>query len=153
MEIRRAQAADADRILELLGQVAGVHRAIRPDLFVGKTKYSREDLLSLLENPERPVFVAVEEDLVVGYAFLWFEERHGGVLAPGTELYLDDLCVDEKWRHKKVASALFGHVCEYGRNMGCAELTLNVWTGNDGALAFYEKMGMKPQKVKMELPL
>jgi ribosomal protein S18 acetylase RimI-like enzyme len=32
-------------------------------------------------------------------------------------------------------------------------ITLNVWEGNDSAMRFYEKMGMKPRKVCMELPL
>ncbi|MCQ2408202.1 MAG: GNAT family N-acetyltransferase, partial [Oscillospiraceae bacterium] len=29
-------------------------------------------------------------------------------------------------------------------------VTLNVWAGNPGAQAFYEKCGMKPQKIGME---
>ena len=36
------------------------------------------------------------------------------------------------------------------KKLGCYELTLNVWEGNDGALAFYKAMGMKPKETQME---
>ena len=34
--------------------------------------------------------------------------------------------------------------------LGCYEVTLNVWEGNDSAKAFYEKMGLKPKETQME---
>ena len=33
------------------------------------------------------------------------------------------------------------------------KVTLNVWHGNGSALAFYEKMGLRPRNTMMELPL
>ena len=38
---------------------------------------------------------------------------------------------------------------QIAREQGCQAVTLNVWYGND-ALKFYEKCGMKPQKIGME---
>ena len=37
--------------------------------------------------------------------------------------------------------------------LGCYELNLVVWEGNDGARAFYDAMGMKPKETMMELIL
>ena len=37
--------------------------------------------------------------------------------------------------------------------MGCYEVTLNVWEGNDTARRFYEKMGMVPKETQMEFIL
>lgn len=37
--------------------------------------------------------------------------------------------------------------------MGCYEVTLNVWEGNDIARRFYEKMGMVPKETQMEFIL
>ena len=34
--------------------------------------------------------------------------------------------------------------------LGCYNITLNVWAGNDGAQKFYEAMGMKPRKTMLE---
>ena len=39
---------------------------------------------------------------------------------------------------------------EYAKSIGCHNVTLNVWEGNDSAIKFYENIGMKIQKVSME---
>ena len=72
------------------------------------------------------------------------------MLVPIKEMYIDDLCVDEAARGKGVATELYKHAVAYARETGCHNVTLNVWEGNSVALAFYEKMGMKPQKTKLE---
>ena len=46
---------------------------------------------------------------------------------------------------------LYEYACAYAKALGCYNLTLNVWALNDGAQHFYEKMGMKVQKIGMEI--
>ena len=69
------------------------------------------------------------------------------------ELYIDDLCVDEAARGKGVATCLIAHVRMHAKMHGFQFITLNVWEGNDSAMRFYEKMGMKPRKIFMDLHL
>lgn len=38
----------------------------------------------------------------------------------------------------------------WARGQGCYNVTLNVWSCNEAAMKFYEKCGLKPQKVGME---
>ena len=64
-----------------------------------------------------------------------------------------DLCVDEAARGQGVATALFHHVRRWAMAEGADQITLNVWCGNENAMHFYEKMGMKPRKIFMDLPL
>lgn len=52
-----------------------------------------------------------------------------------------------------VAEAIFNGVVDYAKSAGCDAVTLNVWSGNDRALHFYEKCGFRPQKMGMELLL
>ena len=40
----------------------------------------------------------------------------------------------------------------FARELGCHAVTLNVWYGNDAQI-FYEKCGMKFQKIGMEVIL
>ena len=68
-------------------------------------------------------------------------------------LYIDDICVDEASRGQGVGKALYDHVIGYARSHGFYNVTLNVWSCNPGALKFYEAMGLKPQKIGMELIL
>ena len=39
------------------------------------------------------------------------------------------------------------------KSIGCYNMTLNVWEGNDPACSFYKNMGMKVQKTGMEVIL
>ena len=154
MLIRRAEISDIPDILRLLVQVCNVHQDIRPDIFKRDgVKYTESNLTELLTDESRPVWCAVEDGSFLGYCFCqWKEYRDSSVSTDRKELYIDDLCVDETARGKGVATALFRHVTAVAKAAGANFLTLNVWEGNS-ARNFYDKMGMKPRKIFMDLPL
>ncbi|MBR3148668.1 MAG: GNAT family N-acetyltransferase [Eubacterium sp.] len=56
-------------------------------------------------------------------------------------------------RDQHIGSQLFKHVKQEVKQLGCYEITLNVWEGNDSAKAFYDKMQMKPKSTTMEFIL
>ena len=157
--IRKANKTDIKRIIELLHQVNMVHHRIRPDLFKPHTtKYNEHELEVLLNDSSKPVFVYEEEGngkgMVLGYAFCQITEIKDNILIQDTKtLYIDDICVDETARGKHIGKALFYHVHDYARSIGCHNITLNVWEGNDPALCFYRNMGMGVQKTTMEVVL
>lgn len=152
VEIRRAGARDVAGVHELLSQVLEVHAAGRPDLFrTGTRKYTDDELLGIFANDETPVFVAVEGPEVLGHAFCVLEDHTAENNWQDVKtLYIDDICVSEKSRGRHVGTALYRHVIDYARSLGCHDVTLNVWSCNPGAKAFYEAMGMTPYKVGME---
>lgn len=153
MKIRRAQEKDMKDLDRLLFQVNMVHHKGRPDLFkAGQRKYTDDQLLEIIQDDRRPVFVAEnEEGNVVGYAFCIFQQRlNDNILTDIKSLYIDDLCVDEVCRGQHVGSALYEYVKDFAREQGCYNLTLNVWALNEGARRFYEKCGLRPQKIGME---
>lgn len=67
-----------------------------------------------------------------------------------TELYIDDLCVDENHRKEGIGKAIYEEILRYAKMRRCYNVTLNVWSCNPGAMKFYESLGLKPQKVCME---
>ena len=152
MNILFAKESHIPGMIKLLQQVGQVHHEIRPDLFrSGAQKYNEADLAALLKDPNRPILIAEEAGQVAGYCFCIFQEVRGdSVLCDRKTLYIDDLCLDENVRGSGIAKALYEKACEFARESGCQAVTLNVWCGNDRAMAFYEKMGMKPQKIGME---
>ena len=151
---RRANKTDIPGIIELLHQVNMVHHELRPDLFKpNTTKYDEQELEDLLCDDSKPIFV-FDNDGVLGYAFCMVTEVKDDILLQDIKtLYIDDICVDEKARGKHVGKALYEHVLAYARSIGCNNITLNVWDGNDPALCFYRNMGMKIQKTTMEILL
>ncbi len=154
MVIRRAQGKDMERIHELLRQVCMVHHKGRPDLFQGNNnrKYTDMQLKEMLQDDSRPIFVAADEaDEVLGYAFCIFQQHlNDNILTDIKTLYIDDLCVDENIRGQHIGRRLYDSVLEFARKEGCYNVTLNVWSCNETAMRFYEKCGLKPQKIGME---
>ena len=152
MSIRFAESRDIPGMIALLQQVGEVHHQIRPDLFrSGAQKYDHGDLEILLKDEKRPILIYDMDGFVAGYAFSILQQIQGdSVLCDRKVLYIDDICVDEEKRGQGIATALYNQVVEFARELGCHSVTLNVWCGNDGAMKFYEKCGMKPQKIGME---
>ena len=152
--IRKANKKDIQRIIELLHQVNMVHHVIRPDLFKPHTtKYNEKELEAMLEDNDKPIFV-YDEGMVLGYAFCQISEvKNNQLLEDIKTLYIDDICVDENARGKHVGKALYEYVLDYAKSIGCNNITLNVWEGNEPALRFYRSMGMQVQKTTMEIML
>ena len=152
--IRKANKKDIQRIIELLHQVNMVHHVIRPDLFKPHTtKYNEKELEAMLEDNDKPIFV-YDEGMVLGYAFCQISEvKNNQLLEDIKTLYIDDICVDENARGKHVGKALYEYVLDYAKSIGCNNITLNVWEGNEPALRFYRSMGMQVQKTTMEITL
>ena len=152
MRVRRAEARDIPAIMALLVQVNMVHHCGRPDLFNGPTtKYTEGELEALLKDDSTPVFVCVDEaGRVLGHGFCAMQRAGGRLLVEHDTLYIDDICVDEVARGQGVGRALYEHICAFARQSGCYNVTLNVWTCNPDAMAFYEKLGMTPYRIGME---
>lgn len=153
MEIRRALEKDKDEINSLLYQVLMVHHEGRPDLFKANTKkYTDEELVAIIHDDQRPIFVTVnEEGKVVGYAFTVFQQYlHHNTLTDVKTLYIDDLCVDKNQRGKHIGKSLYEYVISFAKQQGCYNVTLNVWSCNESAIKFYEKCGLVAQKMGME---
>lgn len=153
VHIRPAEGKDIPDLEKLLCQVGEVHHQIRPDIFrSGALKYTAQELAELLEDGNRPVFVAEENQRVVGYAFCIHRNYDGtGVSTCRKEIYVDDVCVEENCRGQGIATALVNRVYAYAREQGCDFVTLNVWQGNEKAQRFYEHMGMTPRNINMEI--
>ena len=152
--IRRAEIKDIPGIISLLHQVNMVHHVLRPDLFKPyTTKYNEQELEALMGDDSKPIFV-FEDGGVLGHAFCMITEVKGDKLLQDIKtLYIDDICVDENARGQHVGKALYEYVRDYAASIGCNNITLNVWEGNDAALSFYKNMGMKVQKITMEVVL
>lgn len=156
LTIRRATVADMDGINKLLHEVLMVHYNGRPDLFKPNAKkYTDDELTAIISDDTRPIFVAVDDrHQVAGYAFCVFVQHvNNHILTDVKTLYIDDLCVDEALRGQHIGKSLYDYVVNFAKDSGCYNLTLNVWSCNQSAMRFYEKCGLVPQKVGMELIL
>lgn len=152
--IRKAKIKDIPALDKLLYEVHKVHSDIRPDLFrAGAKKYTDDELIKILTDETTPVFV-YDDGEIQGYAFtIIIDHKNDLSLMPYKSVYIDDLCVEKDCRGKGVGKKLYEHVLSFAKSINAYNVTLNVWAGNDSALKFYEKIGLRVQKTGMEVIL
>ncbi len=148
--IRRMKESDIDGVLKLLEEVNLVHHLGRPDLFKKVTKYSKDDLINMINDDLNPIFVYVDDNKVKGHAFTQTINKGNRLVNDIKTLYIDDICVAAEERNKGIASALYEYVKNFAKENQYYNIELNVWSFNEGANNFYLKMGLRPQKVTME---
>lgn len=150
--IRKAQLKDIKDIDRLLYQVHEIHALSRPDLFKkGEKKYNDEELMQIMQDPNKPIFVYENNGKVLGYAFCIISDHANSVsLVNYKNLYIDDLCVDSNTRGQGIGKKLYEFVLSYAKSINCYNVTLNVWAKNEKALKFYQSIGMDIQKIGME---
>lgn len=152
LKIRRAEDKDIPSIVKLLYEVHKVHSDARPDLFkAGCRKYTDEQLKQILADEHTPVFVAELNGDVQGYAFCIHKQfGQDSSMTDVKTLYIDDLCVDENARGHHIGTQLYQYVLDFAKVHGYYNVTLNVWADNKKALGFYERIGLRVQKIGME---
>lgn len=84
------------------------------------------------------LIVAVEDEQVIGQC-LGHVHRHPD---KPTELYIDDLAVDEAFRRRGIAQAMVLRLVGLGREAGCEEIWVATEDDNTVARAFYASLGL-----------
>ena len=151
--IRQAIPEDIPAINNLLRQVLEVHANGRPDIFKhGTVKYSDEKLLTMLNSQTAPIFVSVDEHGTVnGYAFCQYRSiKDSAFIHDVKYCYIDDICVDKSVRGQGIGTLLYEHVKMQAKADGYNEIRLNVWSLNESAIRFYQKLGFAPLSMIMQ---
>lgn len=152
--IRLAKVEDIPRLQELLAQILIVHHQARPDVFKAKgSKFTDKELEAVIGDANKPVFVYEDETgMILGHLYLMIKEvsENDGPQKPVKTLFIDDLCVEKNARGQKLGEKLYQFALDYAKEQGCYNVTLHVWNDNQGALRFYERLGMKPRYTEME---
>lgn len=155
-DIRLFAPADGADVLAMLGAIAALHRAGRPDIFLDSgAKYTQADLEAIASDPDKRIFVADLPDRpCAGYLFcqLRAANQHPPV-RPCKTLWIDDLFIRPDCRSHGVGRALIEFAAAFAKRMDCARVELNVWGFNQNAAAFYEQCGFHVQRQILELPL
>lgn len=89
----------------------------------------------------KPIFSALIAEAggeAVGYAIynigFWADSLQGMVL-------LTDFYVREVWRSRGIGRGVMDRLAAIGRNAGCEIVLWTVWTENEAARRFYERLG------------
>lgn len=117
MPIRKANINDVNGINALLYQVQDVHANGRPDIFIkGTKKFKDEELIEILNGNDLIFYVYEANKKILGYICIKIIiESESFSKYARKELYIEDLCVDENYRHQGIAKELYDYIIELAK--------------------------------------
>ncbi len=152
MRIRDMKISDYNYVDKLMQQVHSLHVENRPDLYVKiEHPYSIDEFKKIVENNDIISVLAEDDGEILGVAIVTIRNKSG--MVKKKIAYMDDLCVDERFRGQGVGKELFSFVSNMAKKKGAERLDLMVWSFNEKALIFYEELGMKTQRYIFEKEL
>ncbi|ODT35398.1 MAG: GNAT family N-acetyltransferase [Niabella sp. SCN 42-15] len=129
--IRRAEAADCPRILELVQELADYEKA--PHEVTVSLEHFTESGFG--EKPVWWAFVAEVDQSIVGIALYYIRFSTW----KGQTLYLEDILVTEKMRGQGIGKELFERIVQEAREKGFERVSWQVLDWNEPAINFYKK--------------
>ncbi|HEX4806159.1 MAG TPA: GNAT family N-acetyltransferase [Conexibacter sp.] len=133
-EIRPAERADVNLLLELIGALADYER-LRDEVALDGELLERH---LFGERPVAEALLAEVDGAAAGYA-LFFPTFSTFLGRPG--IWLEDLFVRPERRGAGIGGALLRHVAALAVARGCGRLEWSALDWNEPALAFYRGLG------------
>ena len=155
MMFRKALPEDAAFIAEALKDILALHARGREDIFRSNgAKYNESAVLDMLSQPQKHVFVAVNNNVLCGYAICeLLKIENNPVLKNRVVFYLDDLYLLPETRGTGCGKMFMDYLFNYAKSLECDSFELNVWEFDGSATEFYKKCGMTTQRQTMEKKL
>lgn len=151
--IRRMVETDYTGVRNLMQQVHHLHHVNRPDIF-GEGEALRETYFQKLLAEEYMNYVYVENEKIVGLLVMKHEITPAYEVMNAKDIfYISDLVVDENYRKRGIAHALYHQAVATAKESHASRVELTVWSFNKEAIAFYESLGMQPMNLRMEMKI
>lgn len=131
--IREAQITDMPQVLKLINDLAIFEK--EPNAVEVTVKDLEQDGFG--ENPAFKCFVAVLNKTVQGIAIIY--NRYS--TWKGKIIHLEDLIVNEAYRHQGIGTALLNEVVKYASSIKAKRINWEVIDWNEPAISFYESKG------------
>ena len=151
IQIRKANLADIDAIVELSANLfmedAGQHDPFMDldwPLKEGKGYYS-----GIITGANSLCLVADAGDQLVG--FLTGYIRRDSSMRPVRMAELESMFVDQAYRKQAVGARLAKNFLEWCRSKGARRVSVTAYWANEGAIAFYKRLGFEPRELTLEL--
>ena len=145
--VRKAKLEDIDNGL-LKAYIDGYrfHQNGRPDIF---SNMSDEELKNkLLKDFDRlEILVALNNDVVVGYIAYEIKEKSY------KKMYIDQLAISNEFKKQGFGKQLIDEIIKNAKENDCKRIEFNCWMFNENALAIYDHLGFKRQRIMYEIDL
>jgi ribosomal protein S18 acetylase RimI-like enzyme len=149
--IRECQPAEMPQVEACFVELQDFLHALEPNVLEGKAAKKYFDFMrSRCAETSGKVFVAEEEQQVVGFVCVWGKVPSEELdEEPGEYAFISDLVVLPAYRRQRVGQALLERAEEYARSLGVKKIQLEVLANNTGALKLYTNDGFRAYHLLM----
>ncbi len=153
IEIRKAENIDIDCLINLYGQLVDYECQFYyflknfKDFNVQNITSLKEDFLNWIKDDKHNVMVAILENKIVGLIHGHIKDSYFYI---GRILELEELVIDEEYRHIGIAQQLYDELINWGKQNQTEEIHLNAFHTNNNAIQFYTKNGLNQHSMKMK---
>ncbi|MGR5239099.1 N-acetyltransferase family protein [Vibrio alfacsensis] len=140
--IKPACFHDLESLNDLMFELHDEHHLQSPELFKTAEEIEQEKSIArYLDNPECLVFVAKNEDDIIGFISGHFCELISTVSKPVMMGSIDELYVLPEYRKQGAAKALVERMEATFLDYGVKQMFVEVWDFNQTAMTLYENHG------------
>lgn len=152
IDIRRASAEDYNALCGLFDEIDAFHRDKLPHLFQKPNGPAREldYYLKLIADENVGLFVAEVNRNLVGFVHVIVRETPDiPIMVPRRYAVVDSIVVKSDYRHHRIGRMLMNTMEEWTAERGATSVELNVYEFNEGAIAFYKRLGFNTVSRKL----
>ena len=155
VRVRSARRADRAAVTALWSEADRLHSALHPGYFRGDGRLDpRLEAAFDRLSDGRELLVADRGAKVIGFVLVeLLEPARLGRVVTGRRGHIDTLVVAVEARRTGCGRQLVEAAVAWARARRAEELLLTVWSGNEAAERFYERLGLSAVSRVMRLPL
>jgi ribosomal protein S18 acetylase RimI-like enzyme len=150
--IRRATRSDLPTLGRLGAALMRLHYEIDPQRFLAPPDRPEEGyawfLGTQLDSEDAVIFVAQQDDLILGYVYAAIEPMSWKELRDRCG-YVHDVMVDSGQRRHGVASALMNAAFDWLKSHGLPRVVLGTASANTAAQALFIRLGFRKTMIEM----
>lgn len=155
IQIQTAEAYQIDEIAGLWCKLMAIHRNFDEHFFSSTDDFIanyKDELEYSLNDPTQNVFVALSEGTIVGYvtASINFPSSYYNT---GNVCTIGDIMVLEEFQNNGIGDKLVDEVKKWAVSRDIKTIQLNVFSKNQKALAFFNKLNFEPFFNLMQLKI
>ena len=147
--IRKATHNDIPEISDLYKEQFREMAKLAPD-FIKEGNQETKFIEKIINEKDSDILIFENEGIVVGFILLQIQTRAGfDFFVNAKSCYIMDIIVTENSRNKGFGTAMLNSAKEWAKEHDCIFINLDVLSGNDRAIALYEKAGFVPKALEM----
>ena len=144
--IREARPQDLEGVYTVFNLTNTLHCQVHPEIFQEAVDPNdvKDYILAGIQEENAAVFLAEENARIIGVILaVMCQTPDISILVKRSYVSVENLVVVEAYRQQGIGQALMEQIHLWAQARGIKEIELTVWNFNQGAAAFYEKLGYR----------